>query len=254
MSKSNRQVIRAIANRKDEFYTNYEDIERELSYYPDQFKDKVVYCNCDEPTSNFVKFFSDHFSEFRLKKLIATCYQHKHTNRKAMAVIYERSPRGVRMHQHALRGNGDFRSKECLAYLAESDIVCTNPPFSLFIDFFGQLYYHKKNFLIIGHKLAYSCVNICLAFLDEWCWFGVTEPKNFTIPKNYFGDGKDKRSVTACWYTNLVHGVEPPILELTEKYDPEKYPRLESHVNAIYVKGLRSIPYGWKGVADQSSQ
>ena len=130
----NENLISAKAAKKDEFYTRYEDIEEELKHYPDAFRGKTVYCNCDDyRKSNFVKFFLDHFEEYGLKRLIATCYveQSLFSTEKPVYLDYD----GVTKKTGELKGDGDFRSMECRKYLAECDIVVTNPPFSLFREF-----------------------------------------------------------------------------------------------------------------------
>ena len=134
----NTNLNTAKAAKKDEFYTRYEDIEAELKHYPDQFRDKVVYCNCDDyRKSNFVKFFLDHFEEYGLKRLIATCYvpQDMFSTGRAVYLDYD----GKAMRTGELKGDGDFRSPECVEYLKQSDVVVTNPPFSLFREFVGLM-------------------------------------------------------------------------------------------------------------------
>jgi len=155
-------------NKKDEFYTQLSDIERELRHYRQHFNDKIVYCNCDDPrVSNFFHYFSHNFEKLGLKRLIATCYKSQNLDlfsqndsEQAICLIYEgdkcgnsvpdRDDIGIR-HLH---GDGDFRSQECIDILKEADIVVTNPPFSLFREFVAQLYKYGKKFLIIGHQNA----------------------------------------------------------------------------------------------------
>ena len=127
----NTSLVAAKAAKKDEFYTRLEDIEAEIKHYPDAFRGKVVYSNCDDwRRSQFVKFFHDHFHELGLKKYIATCYAPKNVFEHGEALWYEYD--GVEERHGELRGDGDFRSAECIEYLKQCDVVVTNPPFSLF--------------------------------------------------------------------------------------------------------------------------
>ena len=149
MSNANTNLHRAKTARKDEFYTQLADIENELKYYARHFKDKVVYCNCDDPrVSNFFHYFSYNFEDLGLKKLIATCYknQHRdlfsdHQSEQAIALEYEgdknnnRIPDVEEIGVRRLKGDGDFRSAECIELLKQADIVVTNPPFSLFREY-----------------------------------------------------------------------------------------------------------------------
>ena len=183
----------ALANKakKDEFYTQLSDIEKEMRYYRKHFKDKVVFCNCDDPfESNFFKYFVLNFNRLGLKKLIATCYasspiantqlslfdvigtEESKQNKPYKAVVtkvYDKTgDGGIDMFDVAelfksgenslseLEGDGDFRSKECLELLDESDIVATNPPFSLFREYISVLFEHKKHFIVIGNVNAIS--------------------------------------------------------------------------------------------------
>ena len=155
----------------DEFYTRLEDIENEVRYYKAFFKGKTVLCNCDDPrVSNFFKFFALKFKELGLKKLIATCYKNQdidlfsqNTCEQAVYIIYEGTPEidhiptSDEIKVNYLKGDGDFRSPECIELLKEADIVCTNPPFSLFREYISQLFKYNKKFLVIGNTKAISC-------------------------------------------------------------------------------------------------
>jgi len=165
-NEKNRKLTEAKKSKKDEFYTQLEDIEQELKHYKKHFKNKVVYCNCDDPrVSNFFKYFSLNFEKLGLKKLITTCYQNQnmdlfsqHKSKKAIYLVYEGDKNGNQIPDpeeigiQNLKGDGDFRSEEAIELLKESDIVVTNPPFSLFRPYVAQLFEHKKKFLIIGHQ------------------------------------------------------------------------------------------------------
>ena len=165
---ANRNLHKAKANKKDEFYTQLKDIENELKQYKDHFRDKVVYCNCDDPrVSNFFRYFSLQFAELGIKKLITTCYKSQqmdlfsqHDTERAIYLEYDgtQNENGVpsveEIGVHHLDGDGDFRSLECIELLQQADIVVTNPPFSMFRDYVAQLLKYEKKFLIIGHQNA----------------------------------------------------------------------------------------------------
>lgn len=165
---ANLNLHKAKDSKKDEFYTQLGDIERELKYYKSHFKDKVVYCNCDDPrVSNFFHFFSYNFEKLGLKKLIVTCYKNQdmdlfseNKSEQAIYLVYEgdkndnRIPDPNEIGVKHLKGDGDFRSKECIELLKEADIVVTNPPFSLFREYVAQLMEYNKKFIIIGHQNA----------------------------------------------------------------------------------------------------
>ena len=146
-------------NKKDDFYTQLVDIENELKHYTNYFKDKVVYCNCDDPrVSNFFRYFAYNFKRLGLKKLITTCYKNQNIDmfsqkkaERAIALEYsgefkDNKPEIDKTKIIELKGDGDFRSKESIEYLEEADIVVTNPPFSLFREYVAQLIKYKKKF------------------------------------------------------------------------------------------------------------
>ena len=140
---TNNLLQKAKKSKNDEFYTQLSDIEKELQYYKDHFQGKIVYCNCDDPhTSNFFKYFVSNFKELRLKKVIAACYAEN-----GFFAEYA----GEKIAVSYFKGDGDFRSAESIALLKQSDIVVTNPPFSLFREYVAQLVEYQKQFLIIGN-------------------------------------------------------------------------------------------------------
>ena len=151
MANENSGLHAAKRNKKDEFYTQISDIERELRHYRKHFKNKVVYCNCDDPyVSAFFEYFTKNFEFLGLKKLITTCYRSQRIdlfsqNDAEQAIKIEYSggapnslPTPDDIGVTALQGDGDFRSDECIDILKEADIVVTNPPFSLFIEYVTQ--------------------------------------------------------------------------------------------------------------------
>lgn len=161
----NTNFNKASKAKNDEFYTQLSDIERELKHYKKHFKDKVVYCNCDDPrVSNFFLYFSHNFEKLGLKKLIATCYKSQsmdlfseNNSEEAIYLEYNGDKNGNNIPDRSeigttkLKGDGDFRSKESIDLLTQADIVVTNPPFSLFREYVSQLLEYDKKFLIIGN-------------------------------------------------------------------------------------------------------
>ncbi len=172
--------------KKDEFYTQLTDIENELYHYRYHFKDKVVYCNCDDPrVSNFFRFFSKQFEFYELKKLITTCYKNQqpdlfssHDSERAVYLEYEgdqdgnNRPDSHEINVRHLQGDGDFRSQECIELLKQADIVVTNPPFSLFREYVAQLMKYDKKFLIIGHQNVITYKEIFPLIKDNKIWLG----------------------------------------------------------------------------------
>ena len=196
---ANKDLNKAKAAKKDEFYTRLEDIELELKHYRHHFKGKTVLCNCDDPRcSNFFRYFTLNFEVLGLKKVIATCYKNQdvdlfsqHTCEKAVYQIYE----GDKNHNRKvdvdeievkyLEGDGDFRSKECVALLEEADIVVTNPPFSLFRDFVALLVKYNKQFLIIGSQNAIKYKEIFPLIQANKIWLGTRSGNmEFTVPND----------------------------------------------------------------------
>jgi hypothetical protein len=169
MNKSlNKTLRQAKTNKNDEFYTQLTDIDKELKHYKHHFKDKVVYCNCDDPrVSNFFHYFSFNFEKLGLKKLITTCYKSQsvdlfsqNASDRALYLEYSGDKNGNNVPDleeigiHYLDGDGDFRSKESIELLKQADIVVTNPPFSLFREYVTQLIDYNKKFLIVGSQNA----------------------------------------------------------------------------------------------------
>ena len=145
----NKNLHTAKKEKNDEFYTMLSDIEKELWNYKEHFKDKIIFCNCDDPEeSNFWKYFSLNFEFLGLKKLVST---HFHTDRQTYKLEMFSKDNVVKT---MLKQNGDFRSDECVEILKECDIVVTNPPFSLFREYVGLLEEYGKKYLVIGSMNA----------------------------------------------------------------------------------------------------
>ena len=188
----------AKTNKKDEFYTQLADIERELKHYKNHFQNKVVYCNCDDPrSSNFFKYFVLHFKELGLKKIIASCYKKWEYDLFSPenfhhAFYYEytgkENPTPSANELKAFNSDGDFRSEESVRLLKESDIVETNPPFSLFREYVAQLIFYKKQFLIIGNINAITYKEIFNLIKDNKVWLGIHLGRGisgFILPEHY---------------------------------------------------------------------
>lgn len=194
--KKNRNLCTAKVRKQDEFYTDRRDIEKELVHYTKSFQGKTIYCCADNPAkSAFWCFFHENFQRLGLKRLIATFY-----GEGAYQMTYEGGAdadirAGIRQ---TLQGDGDFLSEECQVILKESDIVCTNPPFSLFRAFFDAICSQHKKFLLIGNLNAITAKNIFPFFQDDKIRLGYTFPKTFLRP-----DGTTQTFGNICWFTNL---------------------------------------------------
>lgn len=244
--------------KNDEFYTRYEDIEAEVMKYKQYFKDKVVYLPCDDPVgtndllvtnSSFWSFFVTNFNNFGLKKLIATHYDDKGG---AYKIWIDKpaddsliSNDGEEALQVSLSGNGDFRSDECIDILKECDIVCTNPPFSMFRDFVHTLMMYDVDFLIIGNQNAFKYKEIFPLIKDGKIWTGYNMVKKF-----YQQDGTLKQFGNVCWFTNLptTKRTEPMILTKEYSKNMNLYQKIDNYPGAINVNRLVDIPKDWTGL------
>ena len=258
MAKSNRSLKAAKAEKNDEFYTLMPTIEDEMEHYRQCFKGKVVLCNCDDPRmSNFFRYFSLKFESLGLKKLVTTCYKSRdadlfsrHDSESAVYLEYngdkdgDRVPSADEIGVKPLAGDGDFRSKECVALLKKADIVVTNPPFSLFREYVAQLMSHKKQFIIIGNMNAITYKEIFPLIRDEKMWYGESpsgmefrQPNTDELAKLGF----------AIWFTNLPNQRRNEELTLLKKYDPKSYPKYDNY-DAIEVSKTADIPEDYRGV------
>ncbi len=260
--------------KNDEFYTILSDIERELRHYKRHFKGKVVLSNCDDPrVSNFFHYFSYNFEKLGLKKLITTCYKNQnmnlfsqHDTERAIYLEYEGDknennvpdPEEIGIKQ--LKGDGDFRSKECIELLKQADIVVTNPPFSLFREYVTQLVEYNKKFLIVGTWNAITYKEIFKLIQEDKLWIGINSNRNFSgfiVPKHYTLHGTEARidengnrivsTNNTCWFTNLDIAKRHEDLILYKKYAPEVYPTYDNY-NAIEVSKTNDIPIDYNGV------
>ena len=258
---SNKSLHAANKAKNDEFYTQLSDIEKELRHYKHHFKNKTVYCNCDDPSaSNFFRYFHDNFKHLRLKKLIASGYKTENTEHGVWSEYSGDGDVAVK----PLKGDGDFRSEECVNLLKQADIVVTNPPFSLFREYVAQLVEYGKKFLIIGNKNAITYKEIFPLIKDDKMWLGVTPMGTdmlFGVPEHYAEtlvqtkksgssyriiDGEVKARAQACWFTNLDHDKRHEELILYKRYTSEEYPHYDNY-DAVDVSKVAEIPCDFDG-------
>ncbi|MBR3655405.1 MAG: adenine-specific methyltransferase EcoRI family protein [Elusimicrobia bacterium] len=271
---SNKDLISAKRNKKDEFYTQLADIEKELKYYKKHFKNKTVLCNCDDPrVSNFFYYFSCNFEHLGLKRLIATCYKNQdidlfsqNKSEKAVYLIYDGDKNGNRKVDieeigiKQFKGDGDFRSKECIELLKQADIVVTNPPFSLFREYVAQLVEYKKKFLIIGNINAVTYKEIFKLIKENKIWLGISihsGDREFGVPDSYpinaagyriDSNGKKFIRIKGVrWFTNLDYPQRYEDLVLYKKYNKEDYPKYDNY-DAINVNKVSDIPCDFDGI------
>jgi len=286
---------KAKKDKADEFYTQLPDIEAEMRHYKEHFRNKVVFCNCDDPyESNFFKYFAINFNHLGLKKLIATCYADSFVEGKELPLFEEDRSREkgaeankrpykieitevkdgnsdgaidlsdverlLKSEEHAptlLKGDGDFRSPECMELLKEADIVVTNPPFSLFREYVSQLVENEKSFVIIGNQNAATYKEIFTLLRDNKLWMGhKSGDMEFIVPDYYEPrntryreeNGIKYRSMgNICWFTNLDIAKRHEIITLYKRYCPDEYPLYDNY-DAIEVSKVSEIPYDYNGI------
>ena len=280
--------------KQDEFYTQLVDIEKELKYYKQHFQGKVVLCNCDDPyESNFFKYFALNFNALGLKKLIATCYNGSPVSGNELLLDFGDTiddPKKIAYKVEItevtdvngdgainladvkylmqndknvisiLKGNGDFRSQECIDLLKEADIVVTNPPFSLFREYLAQLVKYDKKFLIIGNQNAISYKECFQLIKENKMWLGASVhsgDREFKIPPTYEVRSKSLRVdengnryirvVGIRWFTNLDYPQRHEELILYKHYTLEEYPKYDNY-DAINVNSTSDIPMDYDGL------
>ena len=283
MANKNTNLHRAKRCKDDEFYTTYETIENELAHYAGQFKNKTVLCNCDNPfTSNFTKFFLQNFNVLGLKRLICTSFSpyasvqpslfesFNDNNSKGYILDISKISKSdftsetisdFLLSTHCvkeLNGNGDFRSLECIDYLKESDIVVTNPPFSLFKEMVSEIMKYNKKFLIIGNQNALTYKEIFPLIQNNLVWTGYQFGEmKFRVPQDseprstrYWVDetGQKWRSLgNAMWLTNLDNERRHENLRLTQCFNPLIHQKYDNY-NAIHVRNITEIPFDYTGI------
>lgn len=266
---SNSDLTTAKKRKKDEFYTQLSDIENEMRHYKQHFEGKVVLCNCDDPrSSNFFRYFSEKFESLKLKKLIATCYKSQDVDlfsqgasERAICQVYEGDKNGNCVVDDdevgviKLKGDGDFRSEECIEILKEADIVVTNPPFSLFRDFINLLVKYDKKFVVIGNQNAITYKEIFPLIKANKIWLGF----GFKGGAGHFysnyedvakaGDHRAGmiRVSGVMWFTNLDIKKRHETLPLYKAYSPEEYPRYDNY-DAINIDKTADNPMDYDGV------
>ena len=287
---ANKNLNAAKTAKKDEFYTQMTDIERELQYYWPHFRDKVVLCNCDDPyESNFFKYFALRFNQLGLKKLICTCFDGSPVQGNELLLDFgdfTDDPKKIAYKveitevkdlngdgavdladvQYLLKNDknaisllkqhGDFRSAECIELLKQADIVVTNPPFSLFREYIGQLMQYEKKFLIIGNQNAITYREVFPLLKGNKIWLGWNSgsqefavPDDFDRNNTYIRENGKKYAKfgNICWYTNLDHDKRHEQLDLVCRYTQEDYPTYDNY-NAINVSRTSDIPFDYEGM------
>ncbi|MEI0747098.1 adenine-specific methyltransferase EcoRI family protein [Brachyspira pulli] len=261
---ANKNLKKAKINKKDEFYTQLNDIEKELNHYTEYFKDKIIFCNCDDPEySNFWKYFELNFEKLGLKKLVATHFEKEKTSYKIELTKDENNDGKINsldIIKTKLKQNGDFRSPECIEILKEVDIVITNPPFSLFREYVAQLIEYNKKFIIIGNQNAISYKEIFSLIKNNYIWLGYSihsGDREFKVPNDYelkasgirvdIDGNKFIRVKGIRWFTNLEYSERHENLILYKSYNEEDYPKYENY-DAINVDQTKDIPKDFNGV------
>ena len=245
----NANLHSAKREKNDEFYTQLTDIEKEVIHYKEHFKDKIVLCNCNDALhGNFVKYFTLNFEVFGLQKLIYTSYEEN-----ASVYVYD----GKETESWKLSSNGDFRSQDMIELLEISDIVVTNPPFSLFREYVAQLMEYNKKFLIIGNLNAITYKEIFPFIKENKMWLGISlhATKCSFIVNNdyqglntYFDNGiKYAKVNNSVWFTNINHNKRNTQIDLYKHYTEEEYPKYDNY-NAIEVSKVSNIPLDYDGV------
>ena len=271
---ANKNLNAAKEAKKDEFYTQLEDINNELRHYREHFRGKTVLCNCDDPrVSNFFTYFAYNFEFLGLKRLITTCYKNQdmdlfsqNKSEQAIYLIYDGDKNGNNIPDpeeigiHPLKGDGDFRSRECIELLKQADIVVTNPPFSLFREYVAQLIEYDKKFLIIGNVNSNTTKEIFPLIKDKKVWMGASihsGDRKFWVPDDYelnaAGCGIDEsgrkfiRVKGVRWFTNLDYKERHEDIILYKRYSPEEYPKFDNF-DAINVDKTEEIPCDYEGI------
>ena len=268
-SIANKNLNAAKTAKKDEFYTQLEDINNELKHYREHFRGKTVLCNCDDPrVSNFFTYFAYNFEFLGLKRLITTYYKNQDMDlfsqnncEQAIYLIYDGDKNGNNVPDpeeigiHPLKGDGDFRSKECIELLKQADIVVTNPPFSLFREYVAQLIEYNKKFLIIGHQNAIHYKEIFPLIKENKVWLGYGFKGGAAHFISQYEDvataGNHKEGMIRVsgvqWFTNLEIKKRHEDIILYRLYSPEAYPHYDNY-DAIDVGKTEDIPCDYDGI------
>jgi len=243
----NQNLNKANKAKNDEFYTQISDIEKELGHYKQHFKWKTIFCNCDDPEeSNFFRYFALNFQHLWLKKLISTHFETEKSSYKLEITKWLDLNNDfkidfkdvVKIH---LKQNWDFRSPECIEILKESDIVITNPPFSLFREYISQLMEYNKKFLIVWNDNAITYKWIFNLIKENKVWLGYWKVKEFKQP-----NWNIQKFWNVGWYTNLETTKRNEELILYKNYNENEY-KIYDNYDAIEVSKVKDIPidYSW---------
>lgn len=271
---TNKLLQKAKKSKSDEFYTQLCDIESELKFYKAHFKGKVIFCNCDDPrVSNFFKYFAINFEELEINKIITSCYREqagdlfgKANQENGFFFEYtnteEEKNKINSLEIKPFNGDGDFRSSESIELLKKSDIVVTNPPFSLFREYVEQLIKYEKKFLIIGNINAITYKEIFKIIKENKAWLGINLGRGisgFIVPQHYELYGTETRvdefgnrivSPNNClWLTNLDISKRHEDIRLTKKYfgNEHEYPEYDNY-NGININKTENIPVDYQGI------
>ena len=221
--------------KNDAFFTQLADIEAELNFYRNHFRNRMVYCNCDNPAhSQFLQYFRQNFDILGLKGIAATHYD--------VGSITQASLWDAGGHRTWPVSNGDFRSAECMKILHDADIVVTNPPFSLWREFIAALTACRKKFLIVGPLNSITYKEVFPLIQANKLWLGNTQIKSFLTP-----DNRIQRFGNVYWFTNLDYPKRHVPMALHCSYDPQLYPQYANY-DAIEVSKTANIPYNYDGV------
>ena len=261
---NNKDLKKAQKQKKDDFYTQLTDIEKELKHYKEHFKGKVIFCNCDDPeTSNFWKYFELLFEELKIKKLISTHFDPEKPTYK-LELMADTNGDGKITNKDIvktpLQQNGDFRSPECIEILKEADIVITNLPFSLFREYVAQLVEYDKKFIIIGNVNAITYKEIFPLIKDNKLWLGASihsGDREFRVADDYPLEAagcrideqgnKYIRVKGVRWYSNLDYIQRYEDIPLFKSYSPDLYTKFDNY-DAINIEKVSDIPADYYGV------
>ena len=231
----NSNFSNAKREKNDEFYTLRDDVAKELSHYEKQLYGKSVFCNCnDDENSAFWCYLSENFDKMHLKKLTAVKYGEQ-------SYRLDMTEKG-KINKRFLDGDGDFRSKESMEILENSDIIITNPPFSLFREYIGLLLKLNKDFLIVGSMNMIVCREIFPYFMEEKLRLGYNSVNNFVQT-----NGQICKFGNILWYTTLKTESQDKPLVLSKRYNSKKYPYYDNYP-AIDVGRIADIPCDYYGI------
>ena len=249
---SNNNFVKARKAKNDEFYTQKWDVEQELSRYHESLTGKAILCNCDDANSAFFHYFYRQFGFLKLKQLI--CVNYNMDGSPSYALLYRGGSDSDREYKQGLtkiplKGNGDFQSKECIEFLKQSDVVVTNPPFSLARKFIKQLSDYHKDFLIIGNKNWITYKEVFNLLMQRKMWIGNGQPKEFDTP-----DGKTKKVAGLTrWFTTLPVKKSTDQVVVFEPFDFVSHPAYDNFP-AFEVSKVVDIPAQQEVTTDIDSE